>query len=474
MIVAGLLAVVMASPELEEACERTRGRFSYPLARGRQRTVMIRMMGSFVMWATSLYAEARRGMFGKRAGKRPGVHVELEQFGFGKGVTPGVESQVARQAALGPSLELAREELARHGLDLNTKVVRRVAFQCGEDLLKLRTWRLQQWREGKLPAGTELRGKRVTAQIDGARTRLRSELLEKPAFREHVDEDGLVRKDAPGRSRRRAKRSFDAPWREPKLVTIFVHDENGRMEKHSQATIDGTFQGPDAMAELVAMHLHRLGAAQASSLTFASDGAPWIWDRVQWIVQAAGIGAEVKIHQVLDCCHAVHHIAQALKEYGLNEQERMPLYRQHRTLLRNGQWRQVVDDLQDLLDGSERDCGDMQREIDYLRKHGEAGRMSYPAFRALGLPLGSGAIESSIRRVVNQRLKSNAMFWRESGAESMLQLRAQVVSNRWDESIAAKQSLRRQTRLADWRWTPNTNGPPETQTTIATTPEKTR
>ncbi len=34
------------------------------------------------------------------------------------------------------------------------------------------------------------------------------------------------------------------------------------MVKESQATIDGTMKGPDAIAELVAMHLHRLGAAK--------------------------------------------------------------------------------------------------------------------------------------------------------------------------------------------------------------------
>ena len=56
--------------------------------------------------------------------------------------------------------------------------------------------------------------------------------------------------------------------------TIFVHDEHGRMEKESRAVVDGTFLGPDAIAELVAMHLHRLGAAEAASVTFGSDGAP--------------------------------------------------------------------------------------------------------------------------------------------------------------------------------------------------------
>jgi hypothetical protein len=465
MIVAGLLAVVLASPELAAATERTRQGFGYRLERGRNRTRAIRLLGGFVMWATSLYCAPARGWFGKLAEKRPGVHVELEQFGFAKGVTPGVESQVARQAAVCPSLELAREELARGGLKLDGKAVRRITLQCGEDLLRLRTHWLLEWRAGHLPAGTELAGQRVTVQIDGGRTRLRGTLRDKPALPEPVDENGLLMADAPGRSRKRPSRTFDAPWREPKLVTIFVHDEHGRMKEKTRATIDGTFLGPDAVAEVVAMHLHRLGAASAASLTFVGDGAVWIWDRVGWIVEKAGIGKAVAIHQVLDCCHAVHHIALALKEYGLSEQQRMAMYRQLRTLLRNGQWRAVTDQLQELLEGSLHATGTMQREIDYLRKHGSAGRLSYPHFKGLGLPMGSGAIESSIRRVVNQRLKSNAMYWRESGAESMLQLRSLVVSQRWDEALASKQTLRRQTRLTTWHWQPQPAGPPEAETT---------
>jgi hypothetical protein len=39
----------------------------------------------------------------------------------------------------------------------------------------------------------------------------------------------------------------------------------------------------------------------------------------------------------------------------------------------------------------------MQTEIAYLRRHAEAGRLAYPRFRRLGIPLGSGAIESGIR-----------------------------------------------------------------------------
>lgn len=471
MVVVGLLAVASASQRLEQSSEEARRSFGYGLSQGRERTVRISFLGGLVFWFTSLYCAAASGGRGQAGSKRPGVHIEQAQFGIVKGDTPEVESRVSRQAALSPSLELAQEELGRTGLSMSCKRVRRISAQCGNDLLRLRAWRLEQWRTGTLAVGNELKGKRVTVQIDGGRTRIRSKLRGPEAVLEELNADGRVCGDALGRSRRRAVRTFDGAWREPKLVTIYVHDDDGRMTKGSQATIDGTLEGPNAMADLVAMHLHRLGGATAASITFASDGAPWIWNRVKWICDAAKIGSEVKIHEVLDCCHAVHHLSAALREYGASDEARKPLYRDYRTRVRNGQWREVVDELQELRDQSIRPTGAMQREIDYLRRNGQAGRMAYPHFRGLGIPLGSGGIESTIRRVVNQRLKGSGMFWLAEGAESMLQLRAMVVSKRWDEAISARNRMNCQTRLVSWHWTPSCNAEDETETESPNKPQ---
>jgi hypothetical protein len=224
------------------------------------------------------------------------------------------------------------------------------------------------------------------------------------------------------------------------------------MVKGTQATIEGTFAGPDALAELIAMHLHRLGAAQAQSITFVADGAPWIWDRIETIVRLAKLEG-VAIHEILDCCHAAHHISLALTALGLNDRERLPLYREHRTQLRNGHWRLVVQQLMEL-GGDDAQNEKLNTEIAYLTKHGEAGRMKYPTFKGQGLPLGSGAIESSIRRVINLRLKGNGVFWREENAEAMLQLRATILTNRWDERLeAAREHLRHDGRL-NRQWEP--------------------
>ena len=452
LVLAGLIAVVMKQTEFAANCDEAHRSFEQPLAPGRERNIRVRLLGGLVMWIASLYCEPRKRSFGTSAEKVPGQYVELAQFGFGKGVSPGLQSRVARQAVICSSFEMARQELNRNGLQMDVKTIRRVTYQCGTGLLHLRKHELVLWREGRLPAGTELKGKRVSVQIDGGRTKIRGKLRSKPAEPEKTNEDGLVAENAPGRSKKRATKTYLAQWREPKQVIIFAHDDEGRMQKDSQATIDCTFLGPDALAELVAMHLHRLGAADAQSITFVCDGAPWIWNRIPTIVSSAGL-TDVTIREVLDCSHASHHISLALAAYGLSDKQRMSQYRAHRTLLRNGQWRRVVEDLTDLA-ADEPNNAKLETEIAYLRKHGEAGRLSYPYFRRLGLPIGSGAIESSIRRVINLRVKSNGISWHEPNAEHILQVRAQVVSGRWDSRLQTMRQLHRCDGRVDWTWNP--------------------
>jgi hypothetical protein len=59
--------------------------------------------------------------------------------------------------------------------------------------------------------------------------------------------------------------------------------------------------------------------------------------------------------------------------------------------------------------------------------------MRYDHFRRCGIPMGSGAVESAIRRVVNLRLKGPSIFWRGRNAERMLHLRCYLKAGRWDE-----------------------------------------
>jgi hypothetical protein len=60
-----------------------------------------------------------------------------------------------------------------------------------------------------------------------------------------------------------------------------------------------------------------------------------------------------------------------------------------------------------------------------------ANRMQYKSNLLMKLPIGSGVIESAIRRVVNLRLKSPGSFWKVDFAEKMIYLRSQILYGRW-------------------------------------------
>ena len=65
--------------------------------------------------------------------------------------------------------------------------------------------------------------------------------------------------------------------------------------------------------------------------------------------------------------------------------------------------------------------------IAYLDKN--RSRMNYPAYKAKGLIVGSGAIESGVKNVVNQRMKGPGMRWAVNRAENMIHLRAAYLSD---------------------------------------------
>jgi hypothetical protein len=206
------------------------------------------------------------------------------------------------------------------------------------------------------------------------------------------------------------------------------------------------------LVELVAFHLHRLGAAKAVVVTFAADGAPWIWARLDWVIAQVKLNP-FRVVEVLDWCHAVHHLSLALAALGLAQDRRGELYSRLRALLKAGKSRVVLDELEALAAGQPADSS-VWREIGYLTKHSEAGRLRYNCFRYRGVPLGSGAIESTIRRVINLRLKGNSIYWTEDNAEAVFQLRAAVLSGRWEEIVEHTREAMARDRRTDWHWTP--------------------
>jgi hypothetical protein len=394
---------------------------------------VVRLLGGLAITVLTLYCSPR-GRTGKGRGiEGSGLYPELAAYRISEGTSPNVQSEVGRLVGLLP-IEQARAELARRGLELDEKTVRRIAGELGAQMLAARTRELMRFRRGELPAGKEYAGKSIAVGIDGGRVRVRTVVK-------------TIRV-----SGKRKRKKFRVEWREPKVVILFEVDKKGRMVRGSRPVIDGTLQGPDALIELVAFHLHRLGAAQATVVTFVADGAPWIWKRLDWVVAQVGLDPW-RVVEVLDWCHAVHHVSVALAATPLDEGRRQELYQRLRGLLKEGKSRLVLRELK-VLAANQPDDSAAWREIRYLTKHSDAGRLRYNCFRCRGVPIGSGAIESTIRRVINLRLKGNSIYWTEDNAEAVFQLRAAVLSGRWEEILAHTRDAMAKDRRTQWRWTP--------------------
>jgi hypothetical protein len=388
-----------------------------------------------LVWVTTLYCSPVLRTGRRRGREGGGLYPELGVLGIQEGKSPALVRDVGRLTALLPSYAAVQEELAEQGVKLDIKEVYGIGQHAGQAALTYRCREMKLYRAGHLPCG-DGRGKRFAAMIDGGRTKLRT----------------TTRKQQGQGKGKKQKRRYRTDWREPKQIIVFEMDEHGRQKKGTKPIIDGTFTGPDEMMEVLAMRLHQVGAMQAEVVAFRSDGAAWVWDRLEWVVRRLGLSAK-QVSRGLDWCHAVHHISLAL-EPMLEDVERQRVFKKLRKWLKNGGWRQVTYELLRLaLKADVADDSPVWTEIDFLERHGEAGHMNYATFRRRGLPLGSGAIESAIRRVINLRMKGNSIYWKEEKAEAMLALRGLVISGRWKEVFAKiTDSLGRDRRL-DWDWT---------------------
>ena len=129
------------------------------------------------------------------------------------------------------------------------------------------------------------------------------------------------------------------------------------------------------------------------------------------------------------------------------------MFKKLRKWLKQGRWQQVINELYKLLVLAELpDESAVLTAISYLERHGEAGHLGYAKFRRRKLPLGSGAIESAVRRVINLRMKGNSLFWQEANAEAMLVLRGLVLSRRWKEEFAKMTESLAYDRRLEWEW----------------------
>jgi hypothetical protein len=349
----------------------------------------------------------------KRGSEGSGVYPAFAVLGIFEGKTPLTAELLLRFSLQMPSFESARNELDMLGHTYGSKMAGRTVRDYGKQALEARNAEMEAWRKGKLIPEETFAGRKVVASVDGGRLRIRYKKK---------------------RTRNGKKRKFKAEWKEPKLLIIYVLDEHGKRDKKVKIQLDATMSGPDEAMELLTFHLYRLGAGDAELVEFIADGAPWIWNRVDEVIARAGLDPK-RCRRVLDYYHACEHISAGLDAGGLTGREKKRQLSRLKNLLKAGKAEDVLLCLQGYLGRTKTKAGrkTLKGHIAYLRKR--LPMLRYATFARRKLALGSGAVESGIRRVINLRVKSPSTFWDADTAEAMIHMRSQLLSDRWDEMM---------------------------------------
>jgi hypothetical protein len=169
----------------------------------------------------------------------------------------------------------------------------------------------------------------------------------------------------------------------------------------------------------------RRGIAQAQRLIVIGDGAHWIWNLADEHFPGAT--------QILDWYHASAYVWQAAHAlYGEGTDFAKQWAKHHLDLLWEGQVATLITHLEAA--ASHKPA--LQNVLTYFRNHQH--RMHYDLYRAQGLQIGSGTIESGCKHVISARLKQAGMIWSPDGARQIAKLRAPLKSRRWDQTIALR------------------------------------
>lgn len=197
-------------------------------------------------------------------------------------------------------------------------------------------------------------------------------------------------------------------------------------------TCVATTRDSEAFGRLVGAEAKARNFEAASRRAFVGDGQAYNWAiQKRWFAEYVA---------VVDFIHVLGYVWQAARASGGSDAEQWDRYVSGMRGCWQGRVSGVLADMdreQERLGEPPEDAEEtdvrvvLSRVRGYLRNN--ADRMKYPEYRKAGLPVTSSWVESLIKEV-NYRVKGTEKFWNEDGAESVLAVRAAVLSD--DERLA--------------------------------------
>jgi hypothetical protein len=225
----------------------------------------------------------------------------------------------------------------------------------------------------------------------------------------------------------------DSTWRENKLGIVFSSDDVHFLGYEDGGDVEKFYIDRKEYADYIGnshefgKHLFvaalRSGYGKYRRTVIISDGATWIRNLKEEFFPDA--------QQILDLFHAIENIHSfARYRFDNDEKRAMPWAQQMATLLKEGGYREVIAEVAPYKGKTIQNVVNLHT---YLTNNIE--NIDYKKYRDEGLYVGSGAIESSNKTVLQRRLKQAGMRWDAVTAQNMVTLRAKAVSGKWIEEV---------------------------------------
>lgn len=210
--------------------------------------------------------------------------------------------------------------------------------------------------------------------------------------------------------------------RSPDRKAITKADGNPDV-KVSEQTYIATYEGRDRHVDKLKVEALYRGWTPETKTIVLGDGADWVREKTAPLFPGA--------IQILDWHHATEHLGTARDlAYGVGAGKKW--YERQEANLWDGKVEPVFRSISYLAKKAKGKAAEKLRtEADFFWRH--AWMMDYPAYREKGLPIGSGAVESAARHVVQERCKCSGMRWSPAGLRNVLAVRTTILNGRFDE-----------------------------------------
>jgi hypothetical protein len=158
-------------------------------------------------------------------------------------------------------------------------------------------------------------------------------------------------------------------------------------------------------------------------LIFLSDGATWIKN---WMEDAFP-----QAISILDYYHACEHLHQFSASFFKDKKVEQKWTTRQKELLLKSKVQKVIKNIQALATNNSVEAENL---IAYYQAN--SSRMDYQKYKQLGCGIiGSGAVESAHRTVIQKRMKLSGQRWSRKGAQNMLNLRVINKNHQWSKII---------------------------------------